>query len=299
MRAFEDLQLFDHLSRSLHFGRTAADCHVTPSTLSRTIRRLEDDIGSRLFERDRRTVTLTAEGVRFQAFVGDVLDAWDTFSSADSDSQPVSGTLSLFCTVTASQSFVPELLAGFRQAYPGIHLALETGYAAEALDRLINGAIDATVAPLPDRRPRQLLAHVLTRTRLVFVASVDTALSIPSRPSPDWTAVPFVLPAGGLTRVLVDRWFRRLGIRPTVAAEASGHEAVLSLVSLGSGIGVVPELVALKSALAGSVHVLAVDAALPAFDIAVCTLPDRLTNRAVSAFWRFVTHTDASAGPVG
>ncbi len=295
MRAFEDLRLFDHLSRSLHFGRTAADCHVTSSTLSRTIRRLEDEIGSRLFERDRRTVTLTAEGVRFQGFVRGVLDAWETFASADPDSQSVSGTLSLFCTVTASQSFVPELLAGFRQAYPGIHLALETGYAAEALDRLMTGAVDATVAPLPDRRPRHLLAQVLTRTTLVFVAPSSTAWSVPSRPSPVWTEVPFVLPATGLTRVLIDRWFRRLAIRPTVAAEASGHEAVLSLVSLGSGVGVVPELVARKSPLGASLHVLPVDAALPAFDIAVCTLPDRLTNRAVSALWRFVSHADVPA----
>ena len=183
MRGFDELRLFDHLARTLHFGRTAADCHLTPSTLSRTIARLEDDVGSRLFERDRRTVSLTADGIRFRAFVRTVLDAWDAFDSTDGDEGPVSGSLSLFCTVTASQSFVPELLTGFRRSFPAIHLDLETGYAAEALDRLMAGGVDATVAPLPARVPRHLLAQVLTRTQLVFVAPVDTEFAVPRRPS--------------------------------------------------------------------------------------------------------------------
>lgn len=57
-----DLKIFLHLAESRHFGRSARAMHVSPSTLSRQIQRLEDDLGQPLFVRDNRTVTLTEAG---------------------------------------------------------------------------------------------------------------------------------------------------------------------------------------------------------------------------------------------
>ena len=59
---YEELRLFLHLSRSLHFGRTSRECHVSPSALSRTIQRLETEVGQPLFTRDRRSVELLPAG---------------------------------------------------------------------------------------------------------------------------------------------------------------------------------------------------------------------------------------------
>jgi LysR family positive regulator for ilvC len=53
----------------------------------------------------------------------------------------------------------------------------------------------------------------------------------------------FVLPRHGLVRAAADRWFRELGIHPRIAAETDGHEALLTLVALGYGTGIVPDLV--------------------------------------------------------
>ena len=52
-----DLKMFLHLAESRHFGRSARAMHVSPSTLSRQIQRLEEDLGQPLFVRDNRTVT--------------------------------------------------------------------------------------------------------------------------------------------------------------------------------------------------------------------------------------------------
>ena len=51
-----DLKTFLHLAESRHFGRSARAMHVSPSTLSRQIQRLEEDLGQPLFVRDNRTV---------------------------------------------------------------------------------------------------------------------------------------------------------------------------------------------------------------------------------------------------
>ena len=53
---FAELRLFLHLSRSLHFGRTSSECHISASGLSRAIQRLERDLGHVLFERDNRSL---------------------------------------------------------------------------------------------------------------------------------------------------------------------------------------------------------------------------------------------------
>lgn len=290
MKAFDELRLFQHLARTLHYGRTAAECHVTPSTLSRTISRLEAETGVLLFQRDRRSVQLSPDGVRLLEFTRGVLAEWERFSEPTPDDEAdVVGTVSIFCTVTASQTLVPAALARFREAYPGVHLAIETGDAGMALERLLDATVDVSIAMLPARRPRQVLAHVIATSSLVPVASADSDYDLSPAVSPAWSTVPFVLPTGGLTRTLIDRWFRRLRVTPTVAAEAGGHEAVLALASLGCGIAVVPELVARQSPLADRLRVLDVDEPVPSFDIAACTRPERLQHQATRALWQSLT----------
>ena len=69
-------RMFLELSRSLHFLRTSRACHVSPSTLSRVVQRLERETGSVLLERDRRSVRLTAAGGRFAEHARETLERW-------------------------------------------------------------------------------------------------------------------------------------------------------------------------------------------------------------------------------
>ena len=286
MRSLDELRLVAHLSQTLHFGRTSAERHVSQPTLSRTVARLEGELGMRLFDRDRRGVSLTTDGVRFMRFTAEVLASWDRFATGtDDEHSELTGTVRLFCTVTASQSILPDALARFRAAHPSVHLALETGYAAEALQKLEDDEVDVTVAALPRRPPRHLVTTSLTTSTLVLVAPADDATELRGTPGAAWANAPFVLPTAGVVRTLIDTWFRRQRVRPTISAEASGHEAVLSLVTLGCGIGVVPDLVAAASPLAAGLRVVDVTVDLPTFDIAACTTRERLGDRRVAALW--------------
>jgi LysR family transcriptional regulator, positive regulator for ilvC len=276
---FAELRLFLHLAGSLRFARTSEACHVSPSALSRSIARLERQVGHTLFERDHRSVALTPYGSRFADFVGDVLEGWDRFRAAEEGDDEVGGTLSLHCTVTASQSILPDVLHDFRRRHPSVHLELSTGDAADALARLDQGT-DVAVAVLPARPPAGIRTHVIARTPLVPVA---WARALPDRI--EWERTPFVLPSTGTVRALIDGWFRRHGRRPVVGEEAHGHEAVLSLVTLGCGIGIVPELVVAKSPLAADLVVLRARPKLPEVQIAVCTLATSMRRPAVRAFW--------------
>jgi LysR family positive regulator for ilvC len=278
----DELRLFLDLSRTLRFARTSESMHLSPSALSRSIARLEDRVGRPLFERDQRTVALTPAGARLVDVVEGILGRWDEHLAAlegEGDGGTVVGTLSLYCTVTASQSILPEILHDFRDRFPGVRIDLETGDAADALDRLSTGT-DVAVAALAARAPSGILTRVIARTPLVPVVSSRGA---PARI--DWETTGFVLPSSGAVRSLADAWFRAHRRTPIVAAEAHGHEAVLSLVTLGCGVGIVPRLVVEKSPLAGELTILPSRPRLPELAIAVCSLPDRMRHPPVRAFW--------------
>jgi len=282
------LRLFLHLSRTLRFLQTSRECHISPSALSRAIQRLERDVGCRLFERDRRTVRLTPEGTRLAAHTRDVLDRWDQVTrELRGSSGKLEGTIALFASVTACQSFLPGILSGFRERFPDIHIRLETGYAVDALEMLAEGRVDVTVAALPARVPAPLTARVLLHTPLVFVAPAspcEVQRQIARRPLP-WAELPIILPASGLARADADRWFRRKRIEPRIYSEVAGSEAILSLVSLGCRLGIVPRIVMDKSPLRAEVRALDVEPDIGEFRVGVCTQRRKLQSPLVRAFW--------------
>jgi LysR family positive regulator for ilvC len=289
---YDALGLFLHLSRTLHFLRTSRECHVSPSTLSRAVQRLEQQAGWPLLERDRRTVRLTPAGARFAEHARETLDRWERLRRdlGGKTGAGLRGTIAIFASATACQSFLPELLNGFRQRYPEITLKLETGYAADALEMLDQGRVDVTIAALPTTVPRALVSRVLLHTPLVFIAPVaacEVERLCAARPLA-WEALPVVLPSGGLAREAADRWFRRHRVTPPVYGEVPGSEAILALVSLGCGVGVVPRLVLDKSPLRTNVRVLPVGQGqddLGEFRVGVATQRRKLASPLVRAFW--------------
>ena len=100
---FRSLQLFTHLATSLHFGDTAQAMYVSPSTLSRVIQRLEDELGCTLFKRDNRKVALTHSGHKLLSFSTQSLKDWQQLKvDLREDSNSLQGEISLFCSVTVS-----------------------------------------------------------------------------------------------------------------------------------------------------------------------------------------------------
>ena len=97
-----------------------------------------------------------------------------------------------------------------------------------------------------------------------------------------------ILNERGLARERVDRWFRARGVLPTVYAQVAGNEAIVSMVSLGFGVGVVPEIVLANSPLADKVHSLPVRPALAPYEVGLVALERKRSSPLVEAFWKTV-----------
>ncbi|TCC58719.1 HTH-type transcriptional activator IlvY [Kribbella pittospori] len=269
-----ELELFLHLARTLNYGRTSLECHVSAATLTRTIQRLEVRAGSRLLDRGPRGVVLTADGQRFTAYAEQSLALWDDYRAGADEPAELVGELRIFATVTACQALLPDLLAPLRAAHPQIRLDVRTGDAAAALARLDEGEVDVAVAGIPKRLPQSMVTRTVAVTDLVLVRS-RTGLA----------DGPFVVPARGLVREAAFRWFRKRGVKPVIAAEPDGHEALLTLVALGCGTGVVPRLVLESSAVRDRLVELPADPALDQLTIGICARRADLRRPLVAALW--------------
>ena len=284
------LQLFLALAENLHFGRTSREQHISPSALSRSIKQLEDSVGAPLFLRDNRSVTLTREGQLFREYAGDTLRGWDSLrQSMRDDSDTLRGELSLYCSVTASYSFLYDILNDFRSNHPHIEIKLHTGDAAKAVERVQEAREDIAIGARPDSLPPGVVFQPIARSDLRFIGPLNAlTLSNEQIRQPtleNWRDVPMILSEEGLARTRIERWLRRHGIRPKIYAQVSGNEAIVSMVSLGFGIGVVPQIVLDNSPLASRICTYDIEPPLTPYDIGLFALEKRLKEPLVNAFW--------------
>lgn len=295
----KSLQLFTHLAESLHFGRTSEAFHMSPSTLSRHIKQVEEEVGYLLFNRDNRSVQLTFEGEHFYQYAKESLAQWQNFQlSLNTNSEQLTGSISLYCSVTASYSFLYEILSDFRELHPKVEMKLHTGDPAPALARVMQGYEDIAIAVRPSTLPSSVAFKRITTSPLVFIAPNDAissmalGLSASKIASPsnsiDWHEVPMILSEEGIARTRVDQWFKQKRVKPKIYAQVSGNEAIVSMVSLGFGIGVVPKIVVDNSPLMDKVRILSIQPELEAFDVGLFTLKKNLSSPIINTFWQQV-----------
>ncbi len=284
------LKLFLTLAQTLHFGKAGQICNISPSALSRQVQRMEQAVGQQLFERDNRSVQLTPAGHLFRSYAVEVLEKWqDLMEEISGEEKILRGEISIYCSVTASLSILPDLLSRFKTAYPEVHIRLQTGDAAMAVRKVASGEMDLAVAALPERVPDVLEFRILTQVSLVFIAP-KTPWEFSHALSPDiqWEQIPMILSQRGLARQRIDRWFAAQKIQPNIYAQVSGNEAILSMVSLGCGVGVVPTLVIENSPLNHRIVTMDVTPHLVPYEVGICALRRQVNRRILAAFWEMI-----------
>lgn len=278
------LETFIKTAELLHFGKASRACHLSPSALTRTIQRLEEEIGTPLFIRDNRSVALTDAGTRFLVYARDAVQEWQAVQeSIAGQDQQISGTISVYASITAVYSLLPDLLEAYRSAHPDVQLALRTGAAERAIEQLMSGEIDLAVAALPDRKPPQLEFMALAKTPLLFIAPASPDFPLP--PKLDLASVPLVVPQSGLARKRLDAWLRNNNVSPNISTEVSGNEALIAMVRLGAGVGVVPRLALERSPFRDDILVMNSAPKLDPYVVGLCSSRRNLKRPAVRAMW--------------
>ena len=167
------LQHFLAVAEELHFGRAAQRLHISQPPLSQSIRKLEDDLGVRLFARSSRSVALTPAGEflvgEARAIVGRVGEARRAVERVGRGEQ---GELRVGVVGPALEGPLPGVIRAFGQENPLLRVALRQATSAEQIDALEAGSLDVGVLR-PHRQSLRGLRHALWRSERYALALPD------------------------------------------------------------------------------------------------------------------------------
>ncbi len=144
------LRHFLALSEHCHFSRAAEACSVTQSSLSASIREMENILGASLFERTKRSVMPTPLGREMVDMARQVIARLEDLTDmAKGAGAPLSGDLRMGVIPTIGPFLLPRVLPGLRHAYPDLALYLREEQTASLLSQLADGSLDLVLMALP------------------------------------------------------------------------------------------------------------------------------------------------------
>lgn len=149
-----ELRYIVAVARERHFGRAAAACFVSQSTLSIGVRKLEDELGIPLFERARNEVTLTARGELIVEQAHRVLEEVDVINQlAESEKGPLVGSLRLGAIHTIGPYIFPGLIPKLLEQAPEMPLIVQENFTANLTTLLKQGQLDVIIISYPYDEP--------------------------------------------------------------------------------------------------------------------------------------------------
>jgi DNA-binding transcriptional LysR family regulator len=246
------LEYFVAVAEELNFTRAAQRMFAVQSTVSAGIRALERDLGTVLFARSTKSVTLTPTGEVVLPEARRALEAVDRVRSAAAQSSAgIRGRLRVGIFTNIEMLDLPGLFGGFHAAHPLVDLQLgasasgSTGLAEDVR----RGRVDLAFMGLPDHDLVGLDVLTLATTRYAAVLPVGHPLATRATLRlADLAEERFIdTPAGFGNRVVIERAFAAAGVPRTVATEVSDLGEVPRFVAADLGVGVVP-LVTLRLA---------------------------------------------------
>ena len=284
------LNYFLALAKTLHFARASELCHISAPTLSRNIKQLEEEVGVVLFNRDNRTVKLTREGESFIEYANHTLANWHRFkANVQEPQQHVYGNVSIYCSVTASYGFLHQILEQLRMQHPYIEITFNTGEPALAINRVLDGHEDMAIAAKPMKLPGQIAFTSVGYSPLVLIApkiACPISEKLYANEQIDWSDLEFIVAEQGLSRQRLEQWWRKKNIHGRIYAQVAGHEAMVSMVSLGLGIAMVPKIVLDNSPLKDKVQIVSdAEQTIAGFEIGLAVLNKERHDPALNAIW--------------
>src|SRR5258705_4028585 len=249
---FRQIRSFLSVAETLHFGRTAEMIHLSQPALSLQIRALEDEIGVRLFERNRRKTALTAAGVAFREYAGEVLLGLDqAVHKAKLAANGKLGILRIGFISTAGNEIVPTIIRQFRELNAEVEFSLRNILTMDQIQMLEAGSLDIGFLRLPIGGHSGLEIVTVHRERFMLVVPSSHRLAKRKRVRlREVSGQDFVMYERTYAPGFHDLIFgmlRDAGIIPNVRQTAGEMPTLISLVDSGMGIAILPASVAKRS----------------------------------------------------
>lgn len=238
------LRYFTAVAETKNFTEAAARLHVSQPALSYQIKRLENELGARLFDRTSRKVSLTADGRTFLPLAQSVLfKAEEAVRVMEERLGVMTGKVRFGCIPSAAAYIVPPVLATFNRNFPGIEVALMEAGAGELERAVLDGAADFAVVSDPHAPEALEVTPLLSEELFLVVPSHHPFAGRETVALRELEDQPLIMLGSSFTLgpQVVD-FCRKAGFEPRIAYETGALESVKSFVRNDLGIAVLPKM---------------------------------------------------------
>lgn len=290
----DQLRYFLKVAERGNFTRAAEELLISQPALSRSIQRLEEELGQPVFERLTRTLRLTAAGKLLQARAKQALALLDDTKIEIADDGQ-SGTVRVGAIPTIAPYYLPRLLQQFADAYPRSSVVVQENTTERLLKSLAMGEVDVAAVALPIE-DKHLHVESLFEEELLLVLPLEHPLNAKERISlKDVEPYPFVLldEAHCLSDNIVSIC-RQRAFQPVAVERTSQLTMVQELVSLGHGVSMVPAMARSVDTSQRRVY-RRLMRPIPKRTVAMATNPYRYQCRILGAFLELMKRTQPQA----
>ncbi|MFP1678982.1 LysR family transcriptional regulator [Alloalcanivorax sp. C16-2] len=286
------LTVFMAVADTGSFSAAAERLFLTQPAVSKRIAQLEQQLGTRLFDRVGRRIRLTEAGEALRPRARRVLLDLEDMSRAISDlTGGVSGTLRIGTSHHIGLHRLPPVLRRYSRAYPEVKLDIHFIDSEEAWEAVRHGDLELGVVTLPPQPDGRLHTQVVWNDPLVFMAAPEHPLARLERvPLDTLTGYSAILPSPvTFTRRIVESLFLERRLDLNISMSTNYLETIHMMVSIGLGWSVLPETM-----LDDTVVRLNVADSLPIRRLGVVSHPGRTRSNAARAFMATLEESGAS-----
>lgn len=239
------LQYFKTVAEELHFRKAAEKLFMAQPPLSRQIKELEDELGTRLFERNNKRVLLTEAGRYFKTEVDQIFGRLEEVKHRVKQMQKTfSGDLRIGYISSVYQPQLSDVLKKMKTAFPFVKTSLYEAPSVKQIDALEKGRLDIGILRAPVHSEK-LQQHSLFIDSFVIITPKDfkkyrnekeLALALKERP--------FIFFNRQYAPVYYDKLMEiceRLGFKPSIDHEVNNMHSIVQLVEAGLGVSIIPQ----------------------------------------------------------
>ncbi|MFJ7513017.1 LysR family transcriptional regulator [Peribacillus simplex] len=239
---WQQLEYFRVVAKTEHFRKSAELLAISQPALSRSINKLEEDLGVTLFDRTGRSVQLNKFGQLFLKRVENGLNEISIgIQEINQLKNPYTGTISLAFLQTLGLTILPEIISNFNKQYPHVEIQLYQNKVLNSIQQLLNRKVDLCLISSFEKNPNITWHPLMDEELFLYVPASHRFASRSSIALSELSDDNFIGFKEGLgMREVINKLCEKAGFTPVIKFEGEDVSTLAGLVSAGLGITIIP-----------------------------------------------------------
>lgn len=283
-------RVFKEVAEAGNITAAAQTLFISQSAVSQSIKQLEAELQTRLFARNSRGVTLTADGRMLYEYVRSAMGLLETGEEKLSQSRDLQmGHLTIGASDTVTSQFLLPYLDRFHRQYPAIHIQIISGRSHKVLGLLQSGKVDIAFASTP-QEGASLETFPCLATHSIFVAGAEYPCDFDHVYTLEEIArFPLILlERKASSRLYLEKYFLQNGLHLNPEIELGARSLLVDLAAIGFGVAGVTEEFVRRELESGRLRKLRTSFDIPPRSMDLCVLRDVPLTSAAQRFSDFI-----------